>query len=118
MSARCPQDGGFVGDAGCTHPNHAHSALVERIAASADAPRMVSTSEAEAALREGFYVSNPDGARVGFGRRLLDHIERGGRCDAARRKGLRRSAEGRPPHRRVLYQNGARAARGRRRPFE
>lgn len=38
---------------------------------------MVSTSEAEAALREGFYVSNPDGARVGFGQRLLDHIEKG-----------------------------------------
>lgn len=36
---------------------------------------MVSTSEAEAALREGFYVSNPDGTRVGFGQRLLDHIE-------------------------------------------
>ena len=75
MSARCPQDGGFVGNAGCTHPNHAHSALVERIAASADAPGMVSASEAEAALREGFHVTNPDGVRVGFGRRLLDHIE-------------------------------------------
>ena len=75
MSGRCQQDGGFVGDAGCTHPNHAHSALVERLVASADAPRTIPASEAEAALREGFHVSNPDGVRVGFGRRLLDHIE-------------------------------------------
>lgn len=77
MSGHCPKDGGFVGSAGCTHTHHAHSALVRRIVASADAPKMVSASEAEAALREGFHVSNPDGARVGFGRRLLDHIEKG-----------------------------------------
>ncbi len=76
MSARCQQDGGFVGDAGCTHPNHAHSALVERLVAAADSPKTIPTSEAEAALREGFHVQNPDGVRVGFGRRLLDHIEK------------------------------------------
>ena len=31
MSEHCPQDGGFIGDAGCTHPNHQHSELVKGI---------------------------------------------------------------------------------------
>ena len=86
MSARCPQDGGFVGDAGCTHPNHAHSALVRRIVDGARRPTRVTPAEAEAALREGFHVTNPDGVRVGFGRRLLDHIDAHGAKDAAGRK--------------------------------
>ena len=86
MSERCPQDGGFVGDAGCTHPNHRHSELVRRIVAEAESPRRVTPGEAEAALREGFYVSVPGGARVGFGKRLLEHIDAHGEKDAAGRK--------------------------------
>lgn len=73
MSGHCPQDGGFIGDAGCTHPNHQHSELVKRIMSGE--PKTISTREAEAALREGFYITNPEGKRVGFGKRLLTHIE-------------------------------------------
>ena len=73
MSERCPYDGGFIGDAGCTHPNHRHSDLVRGIVSGE--PKMISAEDATAALEEGFYVSNPDGKRVGFGKRLLAHIE-------------------------------------------
>ena len=73
MSERCPQDGGFIGDAGCTHPNHRHSELVRGIVSGE--PKTIRAEDAAAALEEGFYVSNPDGKRVGFGKRLLAHIE-------------------------------------------
>ena len=78
MSEHCPQDGGFIGDAGCTHPNHQHSELVKGIIANA-APRghlhLISEGDAEAALREGFYVKNPEGKMVGFSHGLLEHID-------------------------------------------
>lgn len=73
MSEHCPQDGGFIGDAGCNHPNHQHSEMVRRIMSGE--PKIISKGEAEAALREGFYVKNPEGNRVGFGKKLLEHIE-------------------------------------------
>ena len=74
MSEHCPQDGGFIGDAGCTHPNHQHSELVKGLLA-AETPHMITPADCEAALREGFYVTNPEGNRVGFGEKLLAHIE-------------------------------------------
>ena len=78
MSEHCPQDGGFIGDAGCTHPNHQHSELVQGIIVNA-MPRghlhLISEAEAEAALKEGFYVNDPSGKRVGFGHGLLEHID-------------------------------------------
>ncbi len=54
MSGRCPQDGGFIGDAGCSHPNHGHSELVRGLLASK--PRAISPREADAALREGSFA--------------------------------------------------------------
>ena len=78
MSEHCPQDGGFIGDAGCTHPNHQHSELVKGIIVNA-MPRghlhLISEADAEAALKEGFYVNDPSGKRVGFGHGLLEHID-------------------------------------------
>ena len=78
MSEHCPQDGGFIGDAGCTHPNHQHSELVKGIIVNA-MPRgrlhLISEADAEAALKEGFYVNDPSGRRVGFGHGLLEHID-------------------------------------------
>ena len=80
MSEHCPQDGGFIGDAGCTHPNHQHSELVKGIIVSA-APRgrlhLISEAEAEAALKEGFYVDAANGHRIGFGKTLLEHLDDG-----------------------------------------
>ena len=73
MSEHCPQDGGFIGDAGCTHPNHQHSELVKGIMSGE--PKTISTHDAEAALNEGFYVKNPEGKQVGFGKKLLAHLE-------------------------------------------
>ena len=73
MSGHCPQDGGFIGDAGCTHPNHQHSKLVQGLLAAKE-PRMISPAECDAALAEGFYVRNPEGRQVGFGKKLLAHI--------------------------------------------
>lgn len=79
MSEHCPQDGGFIGNAGCTHPNHQHSELVKGIIVNA-MPRgrlhLISEAEAEAALKEGFYVNDPSGKRVGFGHGLLEHIDK------------------------------------------
>lgn len=69
MSGRCPQDGGFIGDAGCTHPNHWHSELVRGLL-SAESPREISPADCDLALTEGFYVDNPEGKRVGFGAAL------------------------------------------------
>ena len=74
MSEHCPQDGGFIGDAGCTHPNHQHSELVKGLLA-AEEPHMISPADCDAALTEGFYVRNPEGKQVGFGKKLLDHID-------------------------------------------
>lgn len=85
MSGHCPQDGGFIGDAGCTHPNHQHSELVKGLL-EAKEPREISSAECDAALNEGFYVNNPDGVRVGFGKRLLDHINEHPGNDAEGRK--------------------------------
>ncbi len=75
MSTHCPQDGGFIGAAGCTHPHHAHSPLVKRII-NAKTPRLISADNAERALREGFYVDAPNKERVGFGKNLLTHIKK------------------------------------------
>ena len=81
MSGHCPQDGGFIGAAGCTHPNHQHSELVKGIIVNA-MPRgrlhLISEADAEAALKEVFYVNDPTGKRVGFGKGLLEHIDK---CD-------------------------------------
>ena len=85
MSEHCPQDGGFIGDAGCTHPNHEHSEVVKRIISGE--PKIISKVEAEAALREGFYVKNPNGKRVAFGKKLLAHLDNDhGKGDANARK--------------------------------
>lgn len=72
----CELDGGWIGDAGCTHPNHPHSALVNRIidAAKNKKPIAISPSDAEAALKEGFYVDAGNGKRIGFGKSLLKHF--------------------------------------------
>ena len=76
MSEHCPQDGGFIGDAGCTHPNHQHSELVKGVIAAAKAkkPHSISASDAEVALKEGFYVDGLNGKRIGFGKSLLKHF--------------------------------------------
>ena len=60
MSEHCLQDGGFIGDAGCTHPNHQHSDLVKSILSSSSNPHKISASDAESALIEGFYVKNQE----------------------------------------------------------
>mgnify|MGYP006903484910 CR=1 FL=1 len=74
MSAHCPQDGGFVGAAGCTHPRRAHSPLVKKILAGKI--KEISAEEADAALSEGFYVDGANGRRIGFGKPLKRHLER------------------------------------------
>ena len=60
MSGHCPQDGGFIGDAGCTHPNHQHSEFVKSML-EAKTPRTVSPADCDRALHEGFYVNSADG---------------------------------------------------------
>ena len=75
MTKKCPQDGGFIGDAGCTHPNHQHSELVKKVISSSANPSMMSETDATDALTEGFYVSDPSGKRLGFGKGLLNHID-------------------------------------------
>lgn len=76
MSEHCPQDGGFVGECGCTHPNHRHSDLVRKIL-DAKTPAFVSEEDGDKALREGFYVATNDAdgktRSVGFGGKILDH---------------------------------------------
>lgn len=86
MSDHCPQDGGFIGDAGCTHPNHQHSELVRKVLSSASNPREMSAADAESALREGFYVKNPEGKSVAFGGKLLTHLAAHNEDDANGRK--------------------------------
>lgn len=61
MSGHCPQDGGFIGAAGCTHPRHAHSPLVKRIL-NAKQPTRLEEYQARRALKEGFYVKDPNKA--------------------------------------------------------
>ena len=77
MTKKCPQDGGFIGDAGCTHPNHQHSKLVKSLLGAAQ-PRAIqhdiSPEDFDAAVSEGFYVTGKDGNRIGFGNALLRHF--------------------------------------------
>ena len=77
MTEHCPEDGAFMGDAGCTHPNHQHSKLVQGIIADGKAKKLHTVSEADcdAALTEGFYVDGPNGKRIGFGKSLLRHLD-------------------------------------------
>ena len=84
MSGHCPQDGGFIGDAGCTHPNHRHSELVKGLLA--DKPHPISPHDCDAALREGFYVNTAFNTRVGFGPHLDEHIRYHSIADQNRRK--------------------------------
>lgn len=84
MSGRCPQDGGFIGNAGCTHPNHQHSELVKGLLSSK--PRTISPADCDAALREGFYVNTAFNSRVGFGAQLAEHIDHHNPADQRRRK--------------------------------
>ena len=84
MSEHCPLDGGFVGEAGCTHPNHQHSELVKRIVG-CGSPTTISSVEARNALREGFIIHDGEGIAVGFGRRLLSHLEYHSGMDAEAR---------------------------------
>ena len=76
MTDHCPEDGAFIGDAGCTHPNHQHSKLVEGIISDGKEKKLRTISEADcdAALTEGFYVDGPNGRRIGFGKSLLRHF--------------------------------------------
>jgi len=75
MPDKCPQDGGFIGESGCTHPNHKHSALTESLMKSP--VKEITPNECDHALKEGFYVDSKDGSRVGFGKNLKGHIELG-----------------------------------------
>jgi hypothetical protein len=84
---QCPKDGGFIGSAGCTHPNHEHSELVKRLLA-AGAPRPIDPADCDAALREGFYVNTKTGERVGFGPQLVEHLKHHSKADQRRRKRL------------------------------
>ena len=86
MPDKCPQDGGFIGASGCTHPNHQHGETVKRLLDAAKNPRPITAEECEAALREGFYVQTRWGTRVGFGQHLLDHIDDHSMGDAESRK--------------------------------
>ena len=77
MSGHSPQDGGFIGDAGCTHPNHQHSELVKSLLVGTDPRghrRDISPDEFDAAVSEGFYVDGANGQRMGFGKALLRHF--------------------------------------------
>jgi len=77
VSEHCPQDGGFIGDAGCTHPNHQHSELVKGLLSGTDPRghlRDITPEEFDAALNEGFYVDGANGRRIGFGKALLRHF--------------------------------------------
>lgn len=85
MTLKCPNDGGFIGEAGCTHPNHEHSKLVNEII-NAEKPYFIDPEEADKALNEGFYVQNQEGKNVGFGKNLLKHIESHDSKDAIARK--------------------------------
>ena len=84
MSDHCPQDGGFIGDAGCTHPNHQHSELVKGLLASK--PKTISPRDCDIALAEGFYVNSAFNTRVGFGKKLAIHIDHHNQNDRIRRK--------------------------------
>lgn len=75
MSEHCPQDGGFIGECGCTHPNHEHSEFVKGLL-SAKTPVEISVDDFDKAIAEGFYVDSPSG-RVGFGKHILNDWEDG-----------------------------------------
>lgn len=76
MSEHCPQDGGFIGECGCTHPNHQHSDRVKQILDADAAPTEITVADFDAAIAEGFYVDSPSG-RVGFGSRILNDWNNG-----------------------------------------
>jgi hypothetical protein len=73
MSEHCTQDGGFIGQSGCTHPNHQHSDLVKSLLGE-ELPRMITSPECDIALKEGFFVQGANGKRIGFGLSLDRHL--------------------------------------------
>ena len=77
MSDHCQQDGGFIGDDGCMHPNHEHSELVKSLLAGTEPRGMlrdITPDEFDAAVAEGFYVDGANGQQMGFGKALLRHF--------------------------------------------
>lgn len=88
MPEQCPQDGGFIGSCGCTHPNHEHSELVKAVLEDSHDPYPIEPEQCTAALEEGFYVSTRFNTRVGFGKDLLRHLEEHDPEKADERKAL------------------------------
>ncbi len=81
----CPNDGGFLGEGGCTHPNHEHSPLVKKLL-TADQPERMSVSDCDTALDEGFTVKSADGTDTAFGKSLKVHLDAHTEKDANNRK--------------------------------
>lgn len=84
MPDHCPKDGGFIGDAGCTHPNHVYSEFAQRLLS--QKARRISPEEADKLLKEGVYVTSSEGRRVGFGKSLKKHIDDHNYQDASERR--------------------------------
>lgn len=57
----CPADGAFIGDDGCTHPNH-------------QSPKKLTFEEARKLLSTHPIVTDPTGQKVRFGGRLEYHL--------------------------------------------
>lgn len=75
MSEHCPECGAFIGKCGCTNPKHPHSDATRELLKK-EKPEKVSVEACEAALKEGFYIEDKDGNKVGFGPPLLVHIDK------------------------------------------
>ena len=84
MSKHCKKDGAFIGDAGCTHPNHVHSELVTRLLS--QKARRITPQECDALLNEGVYIESSENRRVGFGKSLKRHLDEHGGRDRLERK--------------------------------
>lgn len=72
---KCPQDGGFVGDDGCTHPNHIRRNLQNKVAKWAQNPSRMDPEEARKAIETGFEVTDSGGLVFTFGENLKRHLD-------------------------------------------
>ncbi|MGN1360348.1 MAG: hypothetical protein ACI4X9_07870, partial [Kiritimatiellia bacterium] len=72
---KCPQDGGFVGEDGCTHPNHIRRNLRKKAAKWAKKPDYMDPEEARKAIETGFEVTDSSGLVFTFGESLKRHLD-------------------------------------------
>lgn len=71
----CDKCGAFIGKCGCTNPECRRSEKTQSLI-DKETPEKITEAECDDALKEGFYIRDKEGNKVGFGEPLLIHLDK------------------------------------------